>query len=108
MRVLSIFRRPRPPAEDWAAGDLAECVTRGPWYSFADGHRSENAPIRGERYVVRHARVGDSGCLLLEFGRFGRRGYDARGFRKVRPEADEPVAADSAFVERLRVREPVL
>ena len=107
MSFLSRFFVRPVIAEDWQAGDLAECVTRGPWFSHADGHRSESAPEWGERYVVRSVGTGESGYLLLGFARFGKRRYDARGFRKVTPRADERVAADGAFIERFRVRELV-
>lgn len=105
MSFLSrIFVR-RSRSEGWSVGDLAECVTRGPWFSFVDGHRSENAPKFGDRFVVHEVAIGDSGYVVLGFGRFGGRRYDARGFRKVTPRADARVAADGAFIDRLRVRE---
>jgi hypothetical protein len=106
---MSILHRlfGRPIAEDWCVGDLAECVARGPWYRFGTGEASTNGPKSGERYVVRSVGIGDSGRVMLGFVRFGKRRYDAHGFRKVTPRADAAIAADAAFVDRLRRRELV-
>ncbi|MBN9504950.1 MAG: hypothetical protein J0I69_02895 [Altererythrobacter sp.] len=111
-RVFRIFGRrcgktatPPDSAEDWQPGDLAECVHPGPWYRTRDG-REGPGPNFADRDIVRAVFIGESGLQMLRFSRFGVRSYDALGFRKIRPQADELIAADAAFIAvHLRPRE---
>lgn len=104
--IPELFRRRARQAERWEPGDVAECVVRTPWYR--KGRPSKHpGPVFGERYVVDHISVGRSGRDYLGFARFLPRVYLATAFRKVRPQADAAIAADSAFVARLRGRELV-
>lgn len=103
-RLFRVFGRrggkaaTRPDAaEDWQVGDLAECTYHGPWYRTSDG-REGVGPALGDRDIVRAVFVGAAGVLMLSFSRFGDRSYDAHGFRKVRPQADELIAADATFI----------
>jgi hypothetical protein len=96
-----------PPnsAEDWQAGDVAECLYSGGWIGMS-GHVPKDVPVQGERYRVVHV-LRDPQQYLC-FSLFGPQGWNAAFFRKVRPQPDEAIAADPAFLgECLRPRELV-
>jgi hypothetical protein len=101
MRGLPIFRRSSGPAiEEWHAGDLAECIVRGPWYMGGLIPRWFG-PRFGERYVVVSVGSGHEGALLLGFARFDPHRFAAIGFRKVTSRADEKIAAEKGWLDRL-------
>ena len=89
-----------PSAEHWRTGDLAECISTGLWMSL-DGVIS-SGPAIGERHVVRAVDASSfDGRQMLTFARFAPRCFDAGCFRKIVPQADAPIVADRAFLDRL-------
>lgn len=106
MSLLSFFgRRAAPPEERWEPGDWAECINKGIWFRL-ETRQPGLGPEHGERYVVEQ--VSSLGRLaMLSFARFGRRRYDSRGFRKVRPQPDAAIAADGVWLPVLPAPEKV-
>jgi hypothetical protein len=99
-------RKPKyePPVGDgrteglWLAGDLAVCISDGPWTEHDTGEPAQNPPKKGEVYRV--SWVGfSSGMHVLELAE--RDGwYTARSFRKAVTEQDE--ACEPEFVQLLK------
>ena len=96
-------RRAADP-EQWQPGDQAECIVSGPWY--LGGSRPNAGPQRGEVRIVQSVRES-SHCItgeptvFLGFARY-RGVFQASGFRKIRPRADEREAAEPEFANLLR------
>lgn len=92
--------------EDWQPGDIAECIHGGPWYKGAIGPGNYNGPKKGQRLRVRAVGFFSDWRLppseMLVFGEFQPLRFCASAFRKVRPHADEAIAADAAFVRTIR------
>lgn len=112
MKFFSLFSRrstPLPPSdpEDWSVGDLAECLSDQPWFYAATGAPAPVSPKAGARYRVTAVMLQPYGTFLRLSG-IDRVACDFRGFRKVRPRADELRAADAAFAQRLRTTPPDL
>jgi hypothetical protein len=96
------FFRKKPPVqppgdspENWHEGDIAECIFSGPW--FVGGVRPTKGPKKGARnrvtsVVIKPHIYSGEPVQLLELARFDGY-YIATGFRKVRPQADERIAA---------------
>lgn len=104
MSIARFFRRRgKPEAEPWQAGDLAECVKRGPWWR-GGVDPVEHGPSFGERDVVKGVSEGIVATTMLSFARFEGIRFESSGFRKVRPQADELVAADPVFTYALLLR----
>lgn len=105
-RFKGVFRS-APPArewppinEDWAVGDLAECIVPGKWAcdepgpDVGDVHRVL-AVIKGTAFGTNEPGWG----LKLS----GYQGYFAATcFRKVLPRADAAERCDAAFLEQVR------
>jgi hypothetical protein len=105
MRALGIGKSAEIlDSHSWHEGDLAECVVAGVWFNLRNGLGP--GPLQGEVFMVdavRDVARGDGGTgPFLIFARFGRRSYDARGFRKLTPRADAADAADAAFLDQLK------
>ena len=110
MRFLSRFLRSRrPPAvancEEWRPGDIAECISDGPWFRDAI-EPVASGPVTGDRLIVR--KVGSSRHPIdgeqhqvLTFSEWPDRRFDGSCFRKVQPRADQAIAATAEFVADL-------
>lgn len=87
--------------EDWAVGDLAECIAKNAWRSTLD-NRPGSGPEYGDvlrvRIVVRFGPI-----QFLGFKAFQPWTYHANEFRKLPPEA----VADAAFTRDLRALQPL-
>lgn len=93
---------PAPPDSDsWRAGDLAECIHRGPWFSAGIAPHF-NGPQLGEIRVVDAVEEklnGDTSTMtFLSFARWRPRCFSALGFRKVTPRADALERAEPEFI----------
>lgn len=94
--------------EDWAVGDLAECLVDPAMWGFDSGDEPrKGAVLRVTRIEDRVASVMDVRAYFLHFEGHACC-YECRGFRKIRPEE---VPASDAFIaelrDRLQVGEPV-
>jgi len=105
LRLGSLFHKRRAPdPEQWQPGDQAECIVSGPWY--LGGFWPNAGPQRGEIRIVQSVRES-SHCItgeptvFLGFARY-RGVFQASGFRKVRPRADEREAAEPEFETLIR------
>lgn len=109
-RIAALFGRGAavtPPERDsWAIGNMAECVTDGPWSDCAgvafDGMTRGRVAIVVGIHVGRTLR-GDTRQFLI-FARWPGMMFEARGFRKLIPRADAATAADAAFIRGLKHR----
>jgi hypothetical protein len=95
-----------PLVEDWAVGDLAECIIGPPWFRGltlipADGPEQGdvNKVIEVRRVVFGHD--GSLVCLFLGFSRFKDGVYVSTSFRKIIPRADATERADASFIETI-------
>ncbi len=94
------------PAEDWAAGDMAECLARGAWYHPCFPGRGASGPQFGEVrkvaavLVLPRPEFGES--RFLGFARWPGQTFAARCFRKVTPRAETIERAESEFVELIK------
>jgi hypothetical protein len=99
-------REGTPDPESWQAGDWAECIASGNWFSVPD-----NQPHPGPR----HGRIGrvtavalrgnpftGGRVLTLAFAPWPDAFFDAAQFRKVNPRADEATAAEAEFTALVR------
>lgn len=92
-------------SDDWAAGDLAECIGGGQWFN---GYlQPTQGPAHGDTFRVAaiwlspHPLTGHH-MLWLSFSAYGTQRFDARLFRKITPRADAASAADSSFIDKLK------
>jgi hypothetical protein len=96
-------------AEDWQAGDQAECINGLGW--VCKGLSASIGPELGEVRVVRKVHVSalqdNSSVQFLIFDRYGESAYLASCFRKSMPRADAANRADPAFIADLK-KQPVL
>lgn len=90
-------------AEDWAVGDLAECIDDTWFFRTAFGWaKTEHAPTLGQIERVAVVRI-INGRQFLQFKRYGdRQGYAATQFRKITPKADATERADADFIAAIR------
>ena len=91
-----------PPADRWAAADMAECLDDG-WRPPLPGR----APVRGDRAMVMRVFVGDcddgvSVGVALELLGYPE-AWDARAFRRIVLPA---TAADRTVVKAVPTRRP--
>lgn len=99
------FSRPNDSAEDWQAGDIAECISSGRWILGSNNAKPAAGPKHRQRLKVKrviidyHPLVGR--VQWLRFEGFGSDQFHAASFRKIRPKSDEAIAADAAFIERI-------
>ena len=100
------FRKRRAlDPEQWQRGDQAECIVSTRWWLL--GQVEGSGPQRGETRIVTevveqaHVQSGKP-CLFLRFDRYPGSMFEARAFRKVRPRADEAIAAESNFTRLIR------
>jgi len=75
--------------DQWAVGDLAECLVEGQHWVNPAGKHADGGPDRGDVVQVVGIRKGlfinhYKGTALV-FRAWAPRGYDARDFRKVLP-----------------------
>jgi hypothetical protein len=89
------------PLDDWLSGDLAECISGGPWERVTDGQPVEHGPRMCQIFRVAEVVVQD-GHLALAFD-----GLDdlwlADYFRKIRPNQRQACAPwFKAKMKRLR------
>lgn len=89
--------------EDWAVGDIAECISDGVWLCCAT-MVPMNGPRRGERYRVievslQGVRVDGSKRWFIRLSGW-HRPYEAIGFRKVQPKHDAAVKAEEVVVRQ--------
>lgn len=107
----SLFRKapaqaPGASADDWAAGDQAECIGDGSWFSLFGAVAS--GPRRGEVRTVSEAETSEVPLfgerVFLRFARYPGRAFTARCFRKVTPRAERIERAEPEFVELVRRR----
>ena len=110
---MGLFRKQRAiDAELWQPGDMAECLNDEGWWRVdgEPGVGPRRGEVRGVRKVVTdYCEAIDGLALFLHFERY-KGGFYAPCFRKVRPGADELIAAESAFTDLIRkqhVRCPV-
>lgn len=96
-------------AEDWQAGDQAECINGLGW--VCEGLAASGGPELGEVRVVSKVLVSKlrdhSSLQFLMFERYGERAFLASCFRKFMPRADVATRADPAFIADLK-KQPVL
>jgi len=113
-RLFTRAPRPQTPTivivdKSWRAGDLAECIVDGTWYSLEDG-ATKPGPSKGERRVVTQVELsGDAAghmVLWLTFAKSRGQIFRADQFRKIVPQADTACAADADFLPWLK-RQPV-
>lgn len=115
-RFSRLFGRLRPPSRQpasppgfdavWHPGEIAECIAKGQWiYSEPEGGPAPG-PSYGDRlrvvrvvYETHPEAVGPIPFLILSPWEFA---YPAFYFRKVVPQADPAMAAESAFIAQLR------
>lgn len=97
---------PLPGEEAWQAGDLAECILTDPWRlpsgQIGIGPVYLEVRIVDRVDIVRHSLTGEPAQFLV-FTRYGRRGYEAIAFRKVRPRPDSATPAADAFLRQTRL-----
>lgn len=102
-KYLSHLASKQPPCEDWALGDMAECIiSKDGWICPLMMRISVLGPKKGERMIVRQTLVIGP-HIGLRFSRW-RGFYNANAFRKVIPNADAATSADSAFIEQLHTK----
>lgn len=93
-------------AEQWQPGDMAECIVQGDWIMAETGQDSPGPQLSETRIVakvrVKRCPVRGEVILWLGFARYPEKIFDASFFRKVRPSADEHIAAESAFTGLIR------
>lgn len=92
-------------AEDWAAGDLAECVVHanGQWYSREPwGSRVHNGPGNGDinRVLAVCIMRGRQALVFNRYGYYAK--FDASFFRKITPKADAIECADADFIQSIK------
>ena len=95
-------------ADDWQPGDLALCLSRdgGGYYSAPYIEAGQILEVSEVEVIACALALGFEGRPIIR-GAFGRCGYDARCFRKIRPHA--PDAEDAETIRLLTgapVREP--
>lgn len=104
LRIMKNKSEQNPDAEDWHPGDVAECIFAGPWVDFYSGI-VDTGPGFGSRFsvadVVTVQVPGLGAKQSLVFKAYPGVVYNAAKFRKVRPQADEQIAADAAFRETI-------
>ena len=88
--------------EDWHAGDLAECMHRGPWQGI-DGKLNHVGPQRGEVRLVKAVTIHlhPEHGLPVQFLAFTRDApalFSATAFRKVTPRADALERGELEFI----------
>ena len=107
MGLGKFFKRsPVAGVEQWQPGDLAECIVQGDWV-MAETREDSPGPQLSETRIVTKVRakrcpVRGEVILWLGFARYPGRIFDASFFRKVRPSADQQIAAESAFIDLIR------
>lgn len=95
--------KPTPPPinDDWAVGDLAECMVNQIWN---DGFFYMPGPAYLEIRMVTDIKEGfykDHHHLGLAFARWPGKYYTSTSFRKITPRADEIERADAEFLKSL-------
>lgn len=108
------FRRLRPNRAPvlgdpgWQVGDLAECVTDGPWQvcTPTGAMIPSTGPQQGEVRIVIATGIGphplrESDVIWLHFARYEGR-YSALNFRKIVPQADRAERGAADFLPWLR------
>lgn len=106
--IFGLFRRrvidKRAMNEDWAVGDLAECIDGDRWIkdfaSEADPKTGDILRVRELIDAVNHHSVR---AYFLFFEGKSEVGYASQAFRKIRP-LHEP--ASKEFIESIRKRSP--
>ena len=90
--------------EDWAVGDIAECIVTGHWLTLGSGLWSPG-PDQGDVARVIAVQIDSpfgAPLQMLSFSRFAPRSYHAACFRKIQPQADEAKRADAEFIAGLK------
>ena len=105
-----LFRkRAAPDPDQWQPGDLAECVGHGRWHDAAGN--AFDGPSPGEVRLVDtvseapHPVTGEP-VVWLTFKRYPKGIFEARPFRRIRPQTDELIECETAF--RRLVRNPAI
>lgn len=110
-RFAQRFSKPSPALEPvlapgepiWAAGDVAECISSGPWHM--ENGLIGTGPLylevrRVDRVeIAAHAHTGQL-VQFLVFARYGTRTFEAIAFRKIEPRPDSPIPAAAAWINR--------
>lgn len=106
---LARRRAPGPGGrEDWAPGELAECIHPGPWFMGGRWPRFGFGPRLGVVYRVTAvetpaiAEARQAGDVMLRFAAWPDKKWVSSAFRKVRLRPDAAEAADAAFVASLK------
>lgn len=108
---MGLFRKQKAiDPEQWQAGDMAECIVQGEWICAVSREDTGGPRLSETRTVtkvrVKRCPVRGEMIVWLGFDRYPGKIFDASFFRKVRPCADELIAAESAFTDLIR-RQPV-
>lgn len=88
--------------DDWAVGDLAECIHDGSWYSV--GGIPLHGPQLGDTLVVRKVNGNPKYGPSLGLNRWTEHHYIHYCFRKITPKADAIERSDSSFIDLVRRR----
>ncbi len=86
--------------EDWAVGDLAECITEDPWYQGAPGPKKGDVN-RVVGVFPGHCKRDETPGWGLKFSKWPG-AFAATSFRKITPRADEAQRCEEEFLRLLR------
>ncbi|MBF5091933.1 hypothetical protein F1640_18430 [Novosphingobium sp. NBM11] len=115
-RFFRRWRKPAPPPpadhrnmnEDWAPGDLAECIVKGPWTPSDPFDPKAGDVLRVVRIREGYSPHFNRIVYTLSFeGKPAGYAWETVGFRKLRPVQEPAEASWSAWLKNtLRVPEP--
>ena len=92
---------PGDPAEAWQPGDLARCVLRV-WWISETGLKHNIGPREAQVLRVVSVVLRPSGGQYLNFAAWPYAAFVSGAFVKLRPLADEQVAAEAEFIALIR------